>query len=396
MFSSRLPRELAPNRVSRVVDRARGSGQRLFDLTETNPTAVGLPYPAALLSALGSPAGLRYDPDPRGLASAREVVAAEQPDRERPLDPRRIVLTSSTSEAYSVLFKLLCDAGDEVLTPQPSYPLFDLLTRLDHVVSRRYRLEPHACWAFDRDSMRAARTSRTRAVLVVSPNNPTGSLLRADDRDWLLAFAAEHDLAVIVDEVFAEFPIAPRPDAVLHFDSRRTASAHADVLSFTLGGLSKSIGLPQVKLAWIAVDGPDDRVAAALQRIDVICDTYLSVATPTQLALRHLFDCGRGVREAIRQRVARNLASLATGVDQHPSVSLLAPEAGWAAVLQIPAIEPEEALIIRLIEQQQVLVHPGYFFDFPTEAFIVISLLPAPDVFDEAIGRLLPVVAGER
>jgi aspartate/methionine/tyrosine aminotransferase len=403
MFSSRLPRELAANRLSQLVERARRSDVPLLDLTETNPTRVGLPYPSDLLSALASPAGGGYEPDPRGLASARAVVAAEQRNRGRSVDPEHIVLTASTSEAYSVLFKLLCDPGDEVLTPQPSYPLFELLSRLDGVVARPYALEAHACWAVDRDSVRAALTSRTRALLVVSPNNPTGSILSAADREWLCELAAERDLAVIVDEVFADFPLgapqtAPRLARGALSLSKGAAphvrSGAPDVLLFTLGGLSKSIGLPQVKLAWIVVDGPGDRVSAALERIDVICDTYLSVSTPVQLALPALLDRGRSVRDAIRQRIGANLSSLGGAVQRHPSVTLLAPRAGWSAVLQVPATEPEEMMVSRLIERHHVLVHPGYFFDFPTEAFIVISLLPAPEVFDEAVSRMLGAVAG--
>ena len=392
MFSSRLPRELAANRLSQLVEHARRSGVPLLDLTETNPTRVGLPYPSDLLSALGAPAGVRYAPDPRGLVTAREVVAAEQRAGGRLVDPERIVLTASTSEAYSVLFKLLCDPGDEVLIPQPSYPLFELLSQLDGVVARPYRLDTHACWAIDRDSLRGALTPRTRAVLIVSPNNPTGSILHADDRDWLHELAAAHDLALIVDEVFADFPIAR--SATSPGLSRRSVPAEADVVSFALGGLSKSIGLPQVKLAWIVVDGPDDRLREALERIDVICDTYLSVSTPVQLALPALLDRGRVVRDAIRERIARNLSSLADAVQNHPAVTLLTPEAGWSAVLQVPSIMPEESIVSRLIEQRQVLVHPGYFFDFSAEAFLVVSLLPAPDVFDEALSRMIPVVAG--
>ena len=243
--------------------------------------------------------------------------------------------------------------------------------------------------------MRAGRsivTPRTRAVLIVSPNNPTGSILHADDRDWLHEQAAAHDLALIVDEVFADFPIAR--SATSPGLSRRSVPAEADVVSFALGGLSKSIGLPQVKLAWIVVDGPDDRLREALERIDVICDTYLSVSTPVQLALPALLDRGRVVRDAIRERIARNLSSLADAVQNHPAVTLLTPEAGWSAVLQVPSIMPEEYVVSRLIEQRQVLVHPGYFFDFSAEAFLVVSLLPAPDVFDEALSRMIPVVAG--
>jgi aspartate/methionine/tyrosine aminotransferase len=392
MFASRLPGELAPNRVSRAAAAARQSGIALLDLTETNPTAVGLPYPAGLLAPLGDPRGLRYEPDARGLRRAREVVAsAQSSDRTRPLDPDRIVLTASTSEAYSVLFKLLCNPGDEVLTPQPSYPLFDLLTRLDGVVSRPYRIEHHGLWSIDRGSVRDALTPLTRAILIVSPNNPTGSLLREADRAWLLDLAAGRGLGLIADEVFADYPLAPEADACTIGGPE---PGPPDVLTFTLGGLSKSIGLPQAKLAWICVDGPDGLAADALERLDLIADTYLSVSTAVQVALDRLLECGRPVRDAIRTRIRRNLDALAHAVQAHPAVSLLTPEAGWSAVLRVPAIRPEETLVLRLIEEQHVLVHPGYFFDFAAEAYLVVSLLPEPEIFDEALARLLPVAAG--
>lgn len=396
MFSSRLPARLAPNRISRAAAAARQAGIRLLDLTETNPTAVGLPYPPGLLTALSDPLGLRYTPEPRGLLRARQVVAREQSsDRVRPLDPDRIVLTASTSEAYSVLFKLLCNPGEQVLTPQPSYPLFDLLTRLDGVVSRPYRIEHHGVWSIDRESVRDALTPLTRAILIVSPNNPTGSLLRARDRDWLRQLAADRGLAVIADEVFADYPLAPAEEASR--SGGPVGGPHPGppyVLSFTLGGLSKSIGLPQAKLAWIGVDGPDALVASALERLDVICDTYLSVSTPVQIAVDRLIECGRSVRDAIRTRIRRNLDALTGAAGAHPSISVLPPEAGWSAVMRVPAIQPEETLVLRLIEQQHVLVHPGYFFDFAAGAWLVVSLLPEPAIFDEAVARLLPVAAG--
>jgi hypothetical protein len=404
MFASRLPGELTPNRVSRAVAAARQSGIALLDLTETNPTAVGLPYPPGLLTALSDPLGLRYTPEPRGLLRARQVVAREQSaGRVRPLDPDRLIFTASTSEAYSVLFKLLCNPGEHVLTPQPSYPLFDWLTRLDGVVSRPYRLEHHRQWSIDRQSVLDALTPQSRAVLIVSPNNPTGSLLRADDREWLLALAAERQLALVADEVFADYPLAPAADACLvggPIGGPSTGTIGGPqpgppyVLSFTLGGLSKSIGLPQAKLAWIGVDGPDALVASALERLDVICDTYLSVSTPVQIAVDRLIECGRSVRDAIRTRIRRNLDALTVAAGAHPSISVLPPEAGWSAVMRVPAIQPEETLVLRLIEQQHVLVHPGYFFDFAADAWLVVSLLPEPAIFDEAVARLLPVAAG--
>ena len=389
MFSTRLPDRLAPNAVSVAVAALRRTNVPLLDLTDTNPTRVGIPYPSDLLQALADPRGRQYQPDPLGLHEARVAVAAEYGRFRTPTSPDRVILTASTSEAYSVLFKLLCNPGDHLLVPQPSYPLFDLLTRLDGVLACPYRLEYHRVWSIDRAGMEQALSSHTRAVLVVSPNNPTGSLLRVADREWLVALCAERGLALIADEVFADYPLAPRPDACTIAGERR-------ILTCSLGGLSKSAGLPQVKLGWIVLDGPEALVADALSRLEVVCDTYLSVSTPVQLAAARLIEAGRTIRTAILARVTENLAALRRQLAEHPAVTLLEPEAGWSAVLQVPAIRSEEALVLRLLDAARVLVHPGYFFDFAHEAFLVVSLLPEPAVFAEALTRLLPIADGSR
>jgi aspartate/methionine/tyrosine aminotransferase len=263
-----------------------------------------------------------------------------------------------------------------------------LLTRLDGVRAVPYQLEWHGQWSIDRASLTAALTSSTRAVLVVSPNNPTGSMLRSADRDWLIELAGRRALALIADEVFADYRLAPRPDATSLLGEDRA-------LTFVLGGLSKSAGLPQMKLAWIAVSGPAPTACDALTRLAVIADTYLSVATPVQLAASGLIEAGRGIRRAIQARLDENLATLVRTLRPWPSLALLAPEGGWSAVVRVPAILPEEALVLRLIEQAAVRVHPGYFFDFPSEAFVVLSLLPPPDVFVEGLRRAVPILAGE-
>jgi len=385
MFSSRLPAELAPNALSRAVERARRSGNPILDLTETNPTTVGLPYPADLLDCLADRRSGIYRPDALGMVEARRAIASDYAARGVAVDATRVVLTASTSEAYAILFKLLTDPGDAVLVPQPSYPLFELLTRLDGVDAAAYRLQRADDWAIDRDSVMRAVTSRTRAILVVSPNNPTGSMLRADDRDWLVATAREHDLALVSDEVFADYPISPRPEATSLLGEHR-------VLTFTLGGLSKSVGLPQVKLAWIVVSGPDALVAHAVDRLGLIADSYLSVSTPVQTAASRLLERGRAVRDAIAIRIRRNLDQLRSVARTQPLVTVLSPEGGWSAVVRVPATETEEALVLRLLDDAGVLVHPGYFFDFPEEAFLVLSLLPPPDVFDEATRRIAATV----
>ena len=390
MFSSRLPQTLAPNAISRAIAAVRASGTPLLDLTETNPTAVGLPYPADLLAPLADPRGVRYRPEPRGLAVAREAVAAEYARDGLAVPPDRVVLTASTSEAYALLFKLLCNPGDDVLVPQPSYPLFDLLTRLDGVPSRPYRLEYHGVWSIDRGSLEEALTPSSRAILVVSPNNPTGSMLRAADRAWLLELCAARGLALIADEVFAAYPLGPRADACSIVSAGDTRA-----LTVSLGGLSKSAGLPQVKLGWMVVQGPEVLVAEALERLDLICDTYLSVSTPVQLAAPRLIEAGRGLRAAIAARLADNLAALGERLTGWPAATLLEPEGGWSAVIEVPATHAEEALVLRALRDARVMIHPGHFFDFAHEAFLVMSLLPDRRVFTDALDRLLPVVAGD-
>jgi alanine-synthesizing transaminase len=385
MFSSRLPRSLRPNPLTMALVALRTSGAAWIDLTETNPTAVGLDYPPSILDPLANQDARRYAPDARGLHVARVAIAADYARRGRLVSPGGIVVTTSTSEAYSMLFKLLCDPGDEVLVPQPSYPLFDLLAGLDGVALKPYRLIEQDDWSLDRRTVIEALTPRVRAVLVVSPNNPTGSMLREGDWAWLAVECGRRGVAVIVDEVFADYPLAPRPEAA-------SPSGREEALTFSLGGLSKSAGLPQVKLGWIAVGGPDALVAESLDRLDVICDTYLSVSTPAQIAAPALIAGGAAIRAAIDARVRRNLGVLREQLQSRPAMTFRDPEAGWSAVFQVPAIEPEESLVLRLLTEARVLVHPGYFFDFGREAFLVVSLLPSPDVFDEGLRRVLAAI----
>lgn len=383
MFSSRLAFDVPRNRLSIALDRLRRAGTPYDDLTESNPTKVGIPYPHRLLDALSAPAGLKYDPQPLGLKAARQAVAADQRRRGLPIPADRIVLTASTSEAYALLFKLLCDPGDDVLVPAPSYPLFEYLARMESVSVSTFRLDYHGEWTIDLDGLKRQATPRTRAVVVVNPNNPTGSYVKRAELDALAAFCAARGLALIGDEVFAEY--------VLDADLPRTCSVLAQrrALTFSLGGLSKSLGLPQLKLGWIAAGGPDDLVRQAIDRLELICDTYLSVATPVQEALPSLLNYGAVVRTLIRERVTRNYRAVREMAAAFHSVTVLPSEGGWYAVLQVAAMQSEESLVLQLLESDRVLVHPGYFFDFPREAFLVVSLLPPPEVFDAALGRVL-------
>ena len=383
MFSSRLSFDLTPNRLSAALARLREAHVEIDDLTESNPTQVGLTYPPRLLDGLASPAALGYHPQPFGRPAARQAVVDDFRRRGVAISRDRVVLTASTSEAYSLLFKLLCDPGDEVLVPVPSYPLFEFLAALDAVQVRPYRLDYHGAWAYDVDAIARATTAKTKAVVVVSPNNPTGSYLTSYNLGPLAAHCRAHDIAIIGDEVFSEY--------VLDAELPRTTSvlAQREALSFGLGGLSKSLGLPQLKLGWMVVNGPDALVRTSLERLELICDTYLSVATPVQEALPTLLTEGATIRSQIRDRVTRNYRALQKAAERFTSVRVLPSEGGWYAVMQVPAMQSEESLVLRILEQDHVLVHPGYFFDFPREAFLIVSLLPPPAVFDRAIDRVL-------
>jgi alanine-synthesizing transaminase len=387
MISSRLPKSLELNAVARAIDAKRRSGASILDLTGTNPTSAGFVYPKALLEPLANPRALEYDPQPLGLWPARAAVAADFRRRGTVISADRVALTSSTSEAYALLFKLLCDAGDAVLVPHPSYPLFEHLTQLESVAAIPYALEYHGSWRIDVGSLVRAATDRVRAILIVSPNNPTGSFLHRHDLDAVSSLAASRNWAIIGDEVFADYRLDPAPDAT-------TVLAGADVLTFSLGGLSKSAGLPQLKLGWIGVGGPSAHVDEALAAFEVIADTYLSVSTPVQAAAADLIEQGTAIRAQILARVRRNIESLRKLAAAHPSATVLRVEGGWSAVIQVPQLRSEEALVLELLDKDEVLVHPGYFFDFDREAFVVVSLIVEPALFDRAIARLLARAAG--
>lgn len=384
MFSDRVPRELTANRLSASVAALGAQGRQIVDLTESNPTRAGFDYPSDLLAPLADARALRYDPRPSGAPDARQAVSADYARQGVAVAPERIVLTASTSDGYAMLFKLLADAGDEVLVPRPSYPLFDHLTRLDLVVARSYDLDVHGAWAIDFASVERAFTTRTRAVLVVSPNNPTGSFVTHDELDRLAALCAPREIAIIADEVFADYEL----EAGAAKRAGRAASRR-DALSFALGGLSKSVGLPQVKLGWMAVGGPERLVAEALERLELIGDTYLSVSTPVQVAAAELLTRGAAVRSQIAARVRANYRWLHAAAAAVPSCRVLGSDGGWYAVMQVPSLESEEDLVVRLLTSDLVLTHPGYFFDFPRESFLIISLLPPPAIFAEGVARVL-------
>jgi len=388
MPSSRLPRDRTVNATTRLIESLRGRGINIVDLTVSNPTRVGLRYPGDLFAALASPHALDYDPQPLGLATARQAVADDFARRGLHVPASRIALTASTSEAYAWLFKLLCDPGDRVLVPRPSYPLFEHLTLLESIGAPSYPLEFHGSWRIDLGEVERQIDARTRAVLVVSPNNPTGSFIHRDDLHALDTLCVQHDLMLIGDEVFADFAFEPGT-AISTLDA-----AHSMVCS--LGGLSKTVGLPQAKLAWVAFGGPDDRVSDLMAAFELIADTYLSVSTPIQVALPTLLREGAVVRQQIRDRITDNLGVLRRNVAHAAAVSLFPVEAGWSAVLRVPSYQSEESLVLQLLTDAHVFVHPGFFFDFDRESFLVVSLLTPPDQFGAGIQRVLERVSHPR
>lgn len=388
MFSSRFKWNLETNRLAEAVTAQKNSGRALLDLTESNPTRAGFAYPTEILNALVSPQALLYEPHPQGLLTAREVVADYYRERGEFVRPEQICLSASTSEAYAWLFKLLTDEGDNVLMPQPGYPLFDFLAALEGAELRPYELAwtTSAGWRIDFDSISQAVNDRTRAVIVVSPNNPTGSYIKADEIIRLTELCASHHLALIVDEVFADYAL--EPERV----SAPALTADSAALTFVLNGLSKTLALPQMKLGWIVTNGPDEWRQPALERLELIADTFLSVNTPVQCALPEWFRLRARIQAQILERVRDNDAWLKSAVQESPC-RLLPVEAGWSAPVEVPRFFSEEEWTLRLLAEEGVLVHPGYFFDFHREAFLVLSLLAPSADFRAAVSRLLALVA---
>jgi hypothetical protein len=368
-FSRRLPAELRPNALATTLEEVLRAGVRILDLTESNPTRAGIQYPSGLVEALADARALRYEPESFGLPLARETIA-----REFGAPFARVALAASTSELYSWLFKLLCDPGDEVLTPRPSYPLFEHLAALESVSIRPYGLFYDYGWFVDFQALRDAITDRTRAVVVVSPNNPTGNFLRRQEWQELTTICAERGLAVIADEVFQDYALEEnwgRPDAT-------------DCAVFRLNGLSKTVGLPQMKLAWMIAEGPESEVTPALERLEIIADTYLSAGTPVQCAAESLLKLRQPVQRQILARLRENLAFI-----NGSGLRALRVDAGWYAIAALPPRLPEEEMVERLLRERNVLVQPGYFYDFERSGYLVLSLLTPPDVFREGVHAIL-------
>jgi alanine-synthesizing transaminase len=384
MFSQRTNWPLAPNAFTRTLEEARAGGARILDLTVSNPTEAGVqPDSDVVLTALANPKSMRYDPQPRGLLTARHAVCRYYRESHgiSDLDPERLVLTTSTSEAYSYVFRLLCNPGDEILVPKPSYPLFEFLADLSDVKLVPYPLIYDHGWQIDFDSLNKAATSSTRAVIVVHPNNPTGSYASAAETSALNSFCSDHDAALIVDEVFLDYA----HDGVL----RPSFVGNNGALTFTLSGVSKISALPQMKLSWAVTSGPDDLVAQAGARLEIIADTFLSMNAPVQLAAPVLLDQRKQIQPVLLARLRNNLADLDRQLASAPSCVRLQVDGGWYAILRVPVVQSDEELAIALLREHGVVVHPGHFYDFANDGYLVLSLITEPRIFCEGVSRML-------
>jgi len=383
MFSKRTDWKLTHNRFTETQHQLEKSGRAVLDLTVSNPTRVGVQHDERIVQSLLNPKALDYDPQPKGMLSAREAVVNYYRDQYKgsDFDPESLILTTSTSEGYSYVFRLLCNPQEEILVPKPSYPLFEFLADLQDVKLVPYPLLYDHGWQIDFPSLNNAVTSKTRAVVLVHPNNPTGSYVSQSEQNALNKFCNEHGLALIVDEVFLDYS---------HDAARRpTFAANNAALTFTLSGLSKISALPQMKLAWIVTSGPAEQVHAAMQRLEVIADTYLSVNAPIQLATAVLLDQRRIVQSFLLTRLQVNLEEFDQQLSRQKLCVRLHVEGGWYAVLRVPVTQSDEDLAIAIMKNLSVLVHPGHFYDFASDGYLVVSLITEPKEFSEGIKRVL-------
>lgn len=396
MFASRTHWRLTPNRLSVEVQERRRQGLPLLDLTESNPTRCGFNFDEKeILSPLSDPRSLAYSPDPRGLRVGRQAVAGYYAERGIRVDLEQIFLTTSTSEAYSYIFRLLANPGDKILVPSPSYPLLEFLARLNDLELVPYPLAYHDGWEINIAALRdlfgertSAQGGRTRAVLLVHPNNPTGSFVRASELEFLVPSARRHSLALVSDEVFADYALAPAEPEAKNGPRMSSLAGERGALTFTLSGLSKISALPQMKLAWIIVNGPAGESRAALERLEVIGDTYLSVNAPLAHALPSFLEARRKLQPQILGRIRENLRWLDLELRPDSPLSRLVTEGGWYVILKMPAVRSDEDWALELLRQDGVFVHPGHFFDFPAEGHLVLSLLPLPEIFRAGVRQI--------
>jgi alanine-synthesizing transaminase len=386
MFSDRSNWNLSPNSLSVLLQDKKSRGIAILDLTVSNPTRIGLDYDSEeILAAISQPQSMVYEPDPRGLVQAREAIAKYYRDRGERVNLDAIFLTASTSEAYSVLFKLLGNPGDEILIPRPGYPLFSYLVCFEglHAFSYPIRYDDHKGWSIDMDALQALINPKTKAIILVNPNNPTGSYVSRQELAALDAVCQEYDLALIADEVFSDFNATEKPAR------NRTVVNHSSSLTFVLNGLSKMVGLPQVKLGWILVNGDPDLSAAALSRLEMMLDFYLSTSTPVQHAAKRLLHQRQVIQRQMFSRIASNSRFLEEQLARTSNIRSLIREGGWYAVIEIFDEVSDEDRVLRLLDQDNTLVHPGYFYEFHREGFLVVSLLTSDDIFRDGITRLI-------
>jgi aspartate/methionine/tyrosine aminotransferase len=382
MFASRTNWNLKPNRLSMALARHKSSERKLLDLTASNPTECGFHYDApGIIRAFCNPAALQYHPDPRGLKAARQAVSEYYTARGTQVAADDLLLTVSTSEAYSYVFRLLCNPGDEFLVPTPSYPLFDFLADVNDVKLTRYPLFYDHGWHIDLHTLEQAITPRSRGIIVVHPNNPTGHYTKPNEITALNAICAAREMAIIADEVFLDFSLSEA--------APQSFVANSAALTFTMSGVSKISGLPQMKFAWLAVNGPDDLKREALTRLELIADTYLSMNAPVQHAAPALLEARAAFQQQLMARVRKNLAELDVQLSRQTHLRRLEVEGGWYAVLRVPATRSDEELALELLEKYDVYVHPGHFYDFPGEGYLVVSLITPEHEFAEGLRRIL-------
>ena len=389
-FSRRTDWHRRHNRLADCFETRLSSGKPIIDLTSSNPTECGFHYPqTAIADALSNPELVRYQPDPHGLIPARKVVSDYYQTRGHSVDPSTIFLTASSSEAYSHIFKLLCNVDDTVLVPQPSYPLFEYLAQINDVHPEYYHLMYDGDWHIDFESMRRSISSSTKAIVLVNPHNPTGMFADGSEYSEIRELAIKHNLAIIVDEVFIEYPFESKPFIEQSYVTENR------VLTFTLNGISKMLGLPQMKLGWMIVGGPPKIRQEAISRMEILCDTFLSVNTPVQLAFPALMELKSDIQQKIAQRVKANYQALRSIIQQSGPVSVLESNGGWYGILKVPNIKSDEQWALDLLEKKGVYVFPGYFFDFERDSFLVVSLLVEEKKFISGIRTILSFVQEE-
>jgi alanine-synthesizing transaminase len=386
MFSDRSNWDLSPNSLSVLLQNKTSRGDVIFDLTVSNPTQIGLDYDSQeILAAISQPQSMAYEPDPRGLVQAREAIATYYRSQGERVDSDAVFLTASTSEAYSILFKLLGNPGEEILIPRPGYPLLSYLVCFEGVqaVSYPLRYDDRKGWSIDMDVLQALINPKTKAIVLVNPNNPTGSYVSRQELAELDNVCRKYDLALIVDEVFSDFKTTERPDRI------RTAVNHSNSLAFVLNGLSKMVGLPQMKLGWIVVNGDPDLSRHALPRLEMMLDFYLSTSTPVQHAIKKLLHQREVIQGQMFSRIASNSRFLEEEAAGISNIRSLIREGGWYAVLEVSDAVSDEDRVMQLLDQDNTLVHPGYFYEFHREGFLVVSLLTPVDIFRDGIARLI-------